>query len=134
MTGSFAKVARTQFLGALLYHTCAQSTLAGHSRQSSAADADSPTEARERLALDQVFQRGKECRIGDACAFTAANQSLAVRSQSCNAEGHRDPVIAEGFDLRAAQRLSPGNLQAVVVFFHHRSHGAKVGGNGCDAV
>src|SRR5271163_340328 len=99
MTGSFAKVARTQSLGAPLYHTCA------HCKRS------------KRSALDHAFQRGKECRIRDGRAFTAPNHGLALGSQSCDAEGHSDAVIAEGFNLRAVERLSSGNLQAVLPFF-----------------
>ena len=43
-------------------------------------------------------------------------------------------MIAEGFEFRAVQRLSAGDLQAVFAFFHLRSHRAQVRGDGGDAV
>src|ERR1700733_14970168 len=57
-------------------------------------------------ALDQFFQGGKECRIGDRRALAAANQRLSLGSQSRNAEGHGDTVIAERFEFSAVKSVS----------------------------
>src|ERR1700678_2332169 len=53
--------------------------------------------ARRSSALRKAFQRGEKCRVGDGCAFAAANHGLTLSSQSCDAESHGDAVITERF-------------------------------------
>ena len=49
-----------------------------------------------------------------------------MSSQGGNAEGHGDAMIAERFECRTVQRLSAGNIQAVLAFFDLRSHATEI--------
>ena len=86
------------------------------------------------LTLHHALERIEKSGIRNHRRLRAPNPRLPFRPQRRHCKRHGDAVIAQRIDLRAVQFLFPGNLQSIIPFFHLRSHGAKVGGDGGNPV
>src|SRR5215211_5999400 len=78
------------------------------------------------LRIDDLFQRLGKFGIGFLHAIGVLHDGFAIGEESGHGKGHRDAVISEAGDARAAQRTASVNLEAIVQFDDLRPHRAQI--------